>query len=114
MTTLSRRTHSTEVNGLCEPEFSFVGLAVLQVHVELVCFLDNFLSGFLVKAFLIEAEGVKWLVIRGLVPSEPLSDAYEYEGDEKWGFSATFMPTFIILVTYKKNASHLRCNKIAC
>ena len=113
MTTLRRRTHSTAVNGLCEPEFSFVGLAVLQVHVELVCFLDNFLSGFLVKAFLIEAEGVKWLVIRGLVPSEPLSDAYEYEGDEKWDLSATCIPTVIILVKYKKNASHLRCDEIA-
>jgi hypothetical protein len=41
-----------------------------------VCFLDDLLSGLLVEALLIEAEGVKWLVIRGFVPSEPLSDAY--------------------------------------
>lgn len=94
MTTLRRRTHSTEVHGLCEPKFSLVGLAVLQVHVELVCFLDNFLSGFLVKALLIETEGVKWLVIGGLVPSEPLSDAYECECDEKWDFSATSCQRF--------------------
>ena len=59
---------------LCEPEFSLVGLAILQVHVELVSLLDDLLCGLLVEALLIEAESVKWLVIRSLVPSEPLTD----------------------------------------
>jgi hypothetical protein len=72
---------------LCEPEFSLVGLAILQVHVELVSFLDDLLCGLLVKALLVEAKCVQWLVIGSLVPSEPLADAYIFrklrEADER-------------------------------
>ena len=59
-----------------EPELSLVGLAVLKVEVVLVGLLDDLNGGLLVESLFVEAEGVEGLVIRGLVPSEPLSDAY--------------------------------------
>ena len=62
--------------GLLEPQLARLGLALHQVVVELVRLLDDRLGLRSAERALAVAKAVDGLVIRGLVPAEPLANAW--------------------------------------